>query len=122
MRNHSRDYADELELADRLALTLQDRRLESLVLLEMLRSSVSDPDPLPAGADPADAGAGDHSGTADESTFTHALKIASFLAQEFGFRTLDQKIYLSELAVELAQRIAEDLPDLSESRREAPTA
>jgi hypothetical protein len=121
MRYRSADYAGEPELADRLALTSQDRRLESLVLLEMIRWSARGPDPRATGAEFADPWARDGSDPAGESTYTHALNIASFLTEEFGLESLEQKIFASELAVELAQRIAEELTDDSESTGEAST-
>ncbi len=122
MRDRSADYAGKTEFADRLALTSRDRRLESLVLLEMIRSAARNPDSPPKRGGSGETRAGEASNPADDaSIYEHALHIASFLVEEFGFQALDEKIYASELAVELVQRITEDLADASAWRRKSPT-
>ncbi len=95
----------ETDLADRLALTAQDRRLESRVLLEMIRGA-DRVQPTPPAAQ--DVGAGD-SRISEGRTFAHAARIASFLLAEYGLEKLEEKSLVSELAVELAQRIAEEI-------------
>jgi hypothetical protein len=122
MRYHAIDYASGPDLADRLALTAQDRRLESLVLLQMIRSSASVRDPATTGSEFADPHPRNNSDPAEASTYTHALNIASFLSEEFRLESLEQKILASEVAVELARRIAEELAEIMELPPEAPTA
>jgi hypothetical protein len=99
----------EGELADRLALTTRDRRLESQVLLGMMRGSDEARSSEPGAPGAAPHGGPDDSRTSEGRTYAHAMSIASFLSAEFGLETLDEKIFVSELAVELAQRIAEDI-------------
>lgn len=99
-------YPDgKTDLADRLALTARDRRLESRVLLDLI-GGADHGQPMPPAS--PDVGADDLR-TSEGRTFAHAARIASFLSTEYGLETLEQKIFVSELAVEMAQRIAEEI-------------
>ncbi len=108
MRDHAMDDADGPGLADRLALTSADRRMESLVLMQILHSSTGSGPPAPAGHPEVRGG----SFPAEASTYAHALNLASFLSAEYGLETPAQKAYACELAVELARRVSEDLGEI----------
>jgi hypothetical protein len=122
MQRYSINKVGEPDLADRLALTAGDRRLESMVLLQMIRSE----DPTRT----AEHGRGEsspdgnlHASDADPaSAYARAVSIAGFLCAEYAIETLDQKVFISELAVELAQRIAERLDGFSARTDHDPSA
>jgi hypothetical protein len=101
-------FMSAYDLPDRLALTASDRRLESSVLLGLLRTSQRDND-ASAPSEPEEIGDGQEVRGISES----AQAIANFLATEYRAETLDQKRFIAELASEMAQRIAEELPGRS---------
>src|SRR5580693_9726730 len=109
MKRSSINHSGEPELADRLALSARDRRLESMVLLEMIRR----PDATRiGGASRAESDrhdARDVPGADEDSTYARAVSIAGFLCSEYAIEAMDQRVFMTELAVELAQRIAEEL-------------
>ena len=114
------EAAGVTDLADRLALTSEDRRLESRVIFQMICSSRSGGVPENDRAETARHHGPASPGASEESTYAHAVNIASFLTAQYGLETLDQKIAISELAVEIAQRITEELPGLSASSEAPP--
>jgi hypothetical protein len=98
------------DLPDRLGLTASDRRLESMLVLELVSrvrgaadgespQSAVLPEEHPEDVSPEEL-----------QTFRHAMKIAEFLAAEFGAVTREQKVFVAELAAEVALRIADELP------------
>ena len=111
-RSASVGRAAGVDFADRLALTSRDRSLESMVLLEILRSTFAgeEPDPQRRSGDfSGDCGDKD---PVDDPIFAHARNIAFSLCEEYGIDTLERRMFMVELAVEMAQRIADDLtPD-----------
>jgi hypothetical protein len=99
--------------ADRFALTSWDRRLEARVLagLESSRdkaegagsSSHSIPIRKPL--------AGESSGAEEDAgLYGHAREVAEFLVKQFGADSRRQRRFVAELAAEVAQRVAEELP------------
>ncbi len=117
MRDFSTDRAGAPDFADGLALTSADRRLESMVLLQLLRSAEDGPDAGPREEGPAHSEDRDVAGPVQGSIGERALRIASYLSREYGLRTLEQKMLVSDLAVEIAQRIQEELDGHADSRR-----
>jgi hypothetical protein len=113
MQRRSIDCFTVSDLPDRLALTAQDRRLESMVLLGMMRNSDSAREGGHARGESAGDDAPDVPDATEDSVYEHAVGIAGFLCTEYAVETLEQKVLISELAVEFAQRIAEDLAQLS---------
>ena len=103
------------DLPDHLALTPRDRGLESMILLELIQRT--DPsqrdDPEKTGASWPQEVVDDQGGEGAARTNRHALRIAGFLAGEYRAVTLDQKIFIAELAAEVVQRLAEELPPRS---------
>jgi hypothetical protein len=107
-RRNSVDRGVIVEVADRLAMTSQDRRLESLVLLELMRSAPGGPEPDPRPRSTDSRGCRHDDGDpVEDPTFAHARNIASFLSTEYGLDTLERGMFIAELAVEMAQRMAE---------------
>jgi hypothetical protein len=122
MQRRSINQAGEPELADRLALTSQDRRLEERVLLHIIRASEGDLARAPYHRDFAQAHAVDAASPTEASICAHAMNIASYLYSEYGLHTVEQTLFVSELAVELAQRINEILNGLPAISPEPPRA
>jgi hypothetical protein len=96
---------------DRLGLTASDRRLESTLVLELVSPvrGAADGEACPQSAvlpeeHPEDVN------PEELQTFRHAMKIAEFLAEEFGAVTREQKVFVAELAAEVALRISDELP------------
>jgi hypothetical protein len=106
------------DFPERLALTPRDRRLESRVLVHLVRPG-NDTDRLgssrsasPRQPEPID----DPDGRDETRIRNRALCLARFLAGEYQAVTLEQKRILAELAVEVAQRLEEVLPDVAPSQ------
>jgi hypothetical protein len=104
---------DVPDFPERLSLTARDRRLESRVLVRLLRQGDgterrgSSQPSSPRRPEPIDEP--DHSGEARIGN--HAESLAEFLAGEYGIVAPEQKRALAGLAAEMAQRIEEELPD-----------
>jgi hypothetical protein len=101
------DRAGVVEVADRLALTSRDRRLESLVLLELMRSAPGGREARPSPESTSSPDASHDRNPIDDPSFAHARNIASFLSAEYGFDTPERGMFIAELAVEMALRMAE---------------
>ncbi len=107
---------DETDRADRLALTGQDRRLESRVLLDTIQGAGREREqPTPPITQHVGGG---NSRISEDQIRAHAARTASFLSAEFGLETLDQMVFVSELAVEVALRIAEEIGGVSKPESE----
>jgi hypothetical protein len=106
-RRTSVDRAGVGEVADELALTSRDRRLESLVLLELMRSAPGGREDNPQSQSTDSLGDGEDRDSGDDPIFAHARNIASFLSAEYRLDTLERRMFIAELAVEMALRMAE---------------
>jgi hypothetical protein len=102
-------------LPDLLALTSRDRRLESMILLELIQRTDESQcdDPGETWASLPQQVVDDHGGEGAARTNRHAMRIAGFLARAYRAVTLEQKIFIAELAAEVAQRLAEEFPPSS---------
>ncbi|HZW29096.1 MAG TPA: hypothetical protein VFF52_00210, partial [Isosphaeraceae bacterium] len=102
---------------DRLALTELDRRLESSVLLQLVRSG-NGTDRQGSRRPPssrwpesiADLDSPDEIRIRD-----HALSITAFLAGEYQAATFERQWLVAELAVEMAQRLEEAFLEVASS-------
>jgi hypothetical protein len=104
---------------DRLALTASDRRLELRVLIHLVRSGNGT---RRRGAVPAPPtqwpGPIDNPSRPDEAWICHqAMRLAEFLCREFRAFAREQQRIVAELAVEVAQRLAEELPSPEQGSR-----
>jgi hypothetical protein len=101
------DRESRSDLEERLALTSKGRHLKSLVLPELMRSAPGghEHDPRPRSTD-ALTDLHDRD-PVDDPTLAHARNIASFLSAEYGLDTPERGIFIAELAVEMALRMAE---------------
>jgi hypothetical protein len=98
--------------SDRLATTARDRRLERRVLVHLVRRGrEARRRGAPKAPPPRCHAPIDGPGRRDETGVgACAVSLADFLAGEYAAVSLDQKRVVAELAVEVAQRIAEELP------------
>jgi hypothetical protein len=95
---------------DRLALTVRDRLLESRVLVHLLRLGNRKRQRGSVKPRPTWPGPIDQPSRRDELRIrNHAARLAEFLARDYGMVSPAQKRLAAELAVEVAQRIAEEL-------------
>jgi hypothetical protein len=99
------------DLPDRLGLTASDRRLESMVVLGLLSrangAAEGERSPRSLNLPPQQS---DDFSPEEMRKYRHAMRIAEFLAEEFGAATREQKIFVAELAAEVVLRIADELP------------
>jgi hypothetical protein len=100
------------DLPEHLALTGRDRRLESMILLELIHPAQESRCAWPGttwASLPQEAG-DDPGGAVAARVDQHAMRLARFLAGESRAVTLEQKVFIAELAAEMAQRLAEEFP------------
>jgi hypothetical protein len=99
------------QFPDRLALTARDRRLHSMIGASFIRPTAGTNGDV-GRAHGSSAGASNASDLSDaeRTLYQHGLRVAEFLAAEFGAESLHQREFLAELAGEIASRIADEMP------------
>ncbi|HZW33736.1 MAG TPA: hypothetical protein VFF52_23645 [Isosphaeraceae bacterium] len=100
------------DLPEHLALTGRDRRLESMILLELIHPAQESRCSWPGTtwASLPQAAVDDPGGAVAARVDQHAMRLARFLAGEARAVTLEQKVFIAELAAEIAQRLGEEFP------------
>jgi hypothetical protein len=96
------------DFADRLALTSRDRRLESMILVQL--TTGTEGLGSPETSEPILDQVEERAIQQEARTYHHAASIAEFLAAQYAAVSLKQKAFVAELAAEVAQRIAEEMP------------